>query len=250
MKSPWLLGRALWKLLRLLLHIFDGLLTIWWRFPKLTPLQREARVQAWAAGMLGKLGITPVVRGTPGPGGPMLLVANHISWLDIPVLHAARYCRFVSKADVKQWPLIGTLATAAGTLYIERESRRDAVRVVHHMAESLRAGEIVAVFPEGTTSDGVNLLPFHANLLQAAISVNAPVQPIALTFLDSASGERTLAPCYIGDDTLAGSIWRTLVAPPITAVVSFGAPQEAAGRDRRQWASALQNDVSRLREMR
>src|SRR2546427_547611 len=81
----------------------------------------------------------------------MLMVSNHISWLDIPVLHAARHCRFISKSDVKGWPLIGTLATAAGTLYIERTSRRDARRMVQSMEESLQRREILAIFPEGTT---------------------------------------------------------------------------------------------------
>ncbi len=143
-------------------------------------------MQAWARRMLEVLGIALQVRGQPPLRGPMLLVANHISWLDILVLHAARHCRFVSKADVKRWPLIGALATGAGTLYIERESRRDAMRVVHHMAASLRSGDIVAVFPEGTTSDGMTLLPFHANLVQAAISAQAPVQPVALQFVEAA----------------------------------------------------------------
>ena len=141
----------------------------------------------------------------------MLLVANHISWLDILVMHAARYCRFVSKADVKRWPLIGTLATGGGTIYIERESRRDALRVVHHMAESLKRGEVVAVFPEGTTSDGLALLPFHGNLIQAAISAGC-AGAAGGAELSGCHGPATanLSPCYVGDDTLMGSVWRTL----------------------------------------
>ena len=90
-------------------------------------------------------------------------------------MHAARYCRFISKSDVQGWPIVGTLATAAGTLYIERASRRDALRMVRGMADALRAGEVLAVFPEGTTGDGRTLLPFHANLLEAAVQAGAPV---------------------------------------------------------------------------
>jgi 1-acyl-sn-glycerol-3-phosphate acyltransferase len=179
--------------------------------------------------------------------GPALLVANHISWLDILVMHAARHCRFVSKSDIQHWPLIGALATAAGTLYIERASRRDAMRVVHRMADALRAGEVVAVFPEGTTGDGVQLLPFHANLLQAAISTDAPVVPVALQFLDARSGQTSLAPCYVGDDTLIGSIWRTLTTPGITAVVTYGPAQHALGRNRRVWAQDLRETIDGLR---
>jgi 1-acyl-sn-glycerol-3-phosphate acyltransferase len=210
--------------------------------------QREARVQAWSLKMLMLLRVRLEVRGQPPAAGPILLVANHISWLDILVMNAACYCRFVSKADVRHWPLIGTLADGAGTLYIERESRRDAMRVVHHMADSLKRGEIVAVFPEGTTSDGVNLLPFHANLIQAAISAGSLVQPVALSFLDTSTGATSLAPCYIGDDSLIGSIWRTLAARSITAVVHYGQPQAAQGRDRRTWARQLRSVVDALRQ--
>ena len=237
------------RFLRGLGHAIAGLFTIWLLFPKMTPTEREAEVHRWAAEMLRKVDIELIVYGTPCASGPMLLVANHISWLDILVMHASRYCRFVSKSDVKHWPIIGALATGAGTLYIERESRRDAMRVVHHMAESLRAGDVVAIFPEGTTGDGVALLPFHANLLQAAISADAPVQPIALKFIDPLSGERSNAPSFIGDETLLGSMWRTLSAPRLAAVVRYGEPQTAQGRDRRTWSADLHAAVDALRTL-
>ena len=240
--------RAAWRLGRALAHALAGLATILLRFPRMNEIQREAQVQAWALKMLSLLGIRLELRGRPPVTGPVLLVANHISWLDILVMHAARHCRFVSKADVRHWPLIGTLATGAGTLYIERKSRRDAMRVVHHMADSLKRGEVVAVFPEGTTSNGVAMLPFHGNLIQAAISANAPVQPVALSFLDSKTRVISLAPCYIDEDTLVMSIWRTLTARSITAVVHYGQLQKAQGRDRRTWANDLRSAVDRLRQ--
>lgn len=238
---------ALWRLLRAVAHGIDGWMTLRFAFPRLDAAQREARVQAWALQMLRILGIRLQVRGTPPAHGPVLLVANHISWLDILVLHAARHCRFVSKSEIRRWPLVGTLATGAGTLYIERDKRRDALRVVHHMAESLRAGDVVAVFPEGTTTDGLGVLPFHANLLQAAISAQAPIQPVGLRFVDAASGQTALSPAYLDDDTLVGSVWRVLNGPPVVAVVHFGEPQQAGGRDRRAWAAQLQAEVVRLR---
>jgi 1-acyl-sn-glycerol-3-phosphate acyltransferase len=239
--------RALWRLLRAVVHAFAGWLTITLLFPRWSQQRREAHVQAWSQGMLRVLGIPLQVQGEPALHGPMLLVANHISWLDILVLHAARYCRFVSKSDVKHWPVIGTLATGGGTLYIEREKRRDAMRVVHHMAESLKAGEIVGVFPEGTTGDGRALLPFHGNLIQAAISADAPVQPVALRFIDRESGEDSDGPLYLGDDSLLGSLWRTLAGKPFVAQVRFGTAEKAQGRDRRQWAHDLRETVSHLR---
>ncbi|GAB3771334.1 lysophospholipid acyltransferase family protein [Ramlibacter monticola] len=240
--------RALWRLWRVLLHALRGWFIIVLRFPRWPQQRRDATVQAWSLGMLRILGIGLRVEGSPPLRGPMLLVANHLSWLDILVMHAARHCRFVSKADVKHWPLVGTLATGGGTLYIEREKRRDAMRVVHHMAESLAAGEIVAVFPEGTTGDGKKLLPFHANLIQAAISAQAPVQPVGLRFVDERTGEDAKGPLYLGDDTLVGSLWRTLAGPPFAARLRFGEPQGAAGRDRRQWAKDLHAAVDALRD--
>ena len=241
------LPRALWRCARLLGHVLHGLWVVTLRFPRMSQEQQYIRVQAWSQQLLACAGISLRVQGTPPVRGPVMLVANHISWLDITVMHAALHCRFVSKADVKHWPVIGTLATACGTLYVERESRRDAMRVVHHMAESLRAGDILAVFPEGTTGDGVSLLPFHANLLQSAISTDSPLQPVALSFADAATGARSDAPRYVGDDSLVGSVWRTLCAPPIDAVLVFGDAQHAQGRDRRAWSADLRAEIERLR---
>jgi 1-acyl-sn-glycerol-3-phosphate acyltransferase len=235
--------RAFYKILRVLAHLLRGLLTIKLRFGRLTPAQREAQVQVWAQRALDLMSVRLLVQGRPPSGGPLLLVANHVSWLDILAMHAACYCRFVSKADIKRWPLIGALATGAGTLYVERESRRDALRVMHHMAQSLRGGEVVAVFPEGTTGDGIGLLPFHANLLQAALSSGAPVQPMALQFFDAVSLGASAAPSYIGDESLFGSVWRTLSARGIVVRLNFGEPQWAQGLTRRQWAAHLQGSV-------
>ena len=237
-----------WRMLRVLGHILWGLWIAAVRLPRLQPSQQSAQVQAWALSLLGHAGIALEIRGQPPITGPVLLVSNHISWLDIPVLHAARHCRFVSKSDVQDWPLIGTLATAAGTLYIERSSRRDALRMVHLMRDALQANEVLAVFPEGTTGDGRELLPFHANLLQAAVLGNAPVQPVGLRFMDQASGQISYAPSYIGDETLLGSIWRTLCAPRLVAVVHYGQLEHAQGRDRRAWSQDLRVTVDRLRQ--
>lgn len=239
--------RALWRLLLAVLLALRGWFDIVVLFPRWPRQRREAHVQAWARQMLGVLGIPLEVEGSPPPQGPVLLVINHISWLDILVVHAARHCRFVSKSDVKHWPLIGTLATGGGTLYIEREKRRDAMRVVHSMAQSLKDGDIVAVFPEGTTGNGRELLPFHGNLVQAAISAQVPAQPVALRFVDQATGDDSDGPLYLGDDTLLSSLWRTLAGPPFVARVRFGEPQLAQGRNRREWAADLRDAVDALR---
>jgi 1-acyl-sn-glycerol-3-phosphate acyltransferase len=239
--------RGVARLAHALGHALAGWWTIRHKFPGLSAAGREEEVQRWAVRLLQILGVELQVTGDPAARGPMLLVANHVSWLDILVLHAARHCRFVSKAQVRHWPLIGTLATGAGTLYIERESRRDAMRVVHHMAEALRTGDVLAVFPEGTTSDGRGLLPFHANLLQAAVSADAPVQPVAIRFVDARTGSLSIAPAYVGDDSLVRSLWSTVTAPRFVARVVFGEPERAAGRNRRAWAAQLRDAVAALR---
>lgn len=239
--------KACWKMLRAIAHVLGGWWTIRFAFPTLSPAEQALRVQAWAQGMLAVMGVRLVVQGTPPVAGPMLVVSNHLSWLDILALHAAQHMRFVSKAGVKQWPVLGTLSTGGGSLYLERERPRDAMRVVHHMTKALRAGDLVAIFPEGTTSNGQGLLPFHANLLQAAISADSPVQPTALRFADAATGQTSQAPRYIDDDNLLTSLWNTLRAPPLLAIVRFGEPQSSYGRERRAWARSLHEDVQQLR---
>ena len=131
-------------------------------------------------------------------------------------------------------------------MYIERASSRDALRVVHHMAERLQAGDVLAVFPEGTTGDGVEVLPFHANLLQAAIAAQAPAQAVGLRFVD-AWGQPSFAPCYVGDDTFLGSVWRTLCARGLVVHVAFAAPDLPQGRNRRVWAVDLRAQVMAVR---
>ena len=230
-----------------MLHVLRGFFIIALKFGRLSAEQRAQHTQVWSLKMLNCLGIKLIVIGQPAVAGPVMLVANHISWLDITSLHAARFCRFVSKAELLTWPFIGKLASGVGTLFVERASRRDAMRVVNHMADQLRAGDVLAVFPEGTTSDGTALLPFHANMFEAAIAANAPVQPVALQFIDAASGKPSFAACYINDDTLLGSVWRTLVTPGIAVQITFGKLQWAEGRSRRDWAKQVRADVESLR---
>ncbi|MCW5669947.1 MAG: 1-acyl-sn-glycerol-3-phosphate acyltransferase [Hydrogenophaga sp.] len=241
--------RALWRGLRATAHVLSGLWTIRTEFGRLTPPQTELLVREWTRRMLLILGVELVVEGTPPEHGPLLQVANHMSWLDILVMNAARPSRFISKADAEHWPLLGSLITGAGTLYLERGSRRAAMRMVHHMAERLALGDILTVFPEGTTGDGRALLPFHANLLQAAIAARAPVLPIALRFVQRESGEPHPAPVFVGDTTLIGSIWSTLNADGLRAVVRYGEPQRDLGRDRRTWANDLRAEIDRLRAL-
>ncbi len=240
---------AVVKVLRSISHMLAGMWTIWRHFGSATQSQRAQFVQQWSQDFLKILQVQLHTVGTPHTTGPLLVVANHISWLDILVMLAVQPVSFVSKSEIKSWPLIGWLATNAGTLYIERASRRDAMRVVHHIAAALKPAvpghlaQMIAVFPEGTTTDGTLVLPFHGNLIQAAISAHAPVQPVALRYADVDTGQLSLAPAYIGDDDLVSSVWRFLTSKPVMATVQFAAVQQADGRDRRAWAADLQQAV-------
>ena len=138
--AVWRWPRLLWRTVHALWWAVWGVWVITQRFPKLNHEQRAAQVQLWSQRMLRAFGVRVQSQGQVW-GGPVLRVANHLSWLDILVMNAVAPSRFVSKAEVRQWPLIGTLTVGAGTLLIEREKRRDAMRVVHHMAESLQAGD-------------------------------------------------------------------------------------------------------------
>lgn len=244
-QRPW--ACALWRLLRIALHLLQGAWLLQWRWPHWSAAQRQARIRHWARVFLGLLAIDLVVNGEPQQHGPLLLVANHVSWIDIVVLLALAPCRLVSKAEVHHWPLIGAMATRVGTLFIERSARRDALRVVHQMAQALHEGQLLAVFPEGTTSDGSQLLPFHGNLLQAAIATACPVQPLALRYMDRHSGALRTEPAYAGQDSVLQTLWRTLRTPGLAVQVRCGAPEGAQGRERRAWAQELRAGVHALR---
>ena len=234
--------RGAWRLARVFAHALHGVAVVLLRFPTLDTRGRQARVRWWAAKMLRLLGVQVQVQGTFKPGAK-LLVANHISWLDIVLVHAlCPEARFVSKAEVRHWPLLGRLVDAGGTLYLSRERKRDALRVVHQCAEALDAGQTVAVFPEGTTGPGDALLPFHANLLQAAISVAAPLQPLALRYADRRHAVSPSA-LWLGDTTLAQTLWRLARADGLVAHLHVLPPQASAHGDRRALAEGLRIEI-------
>ncbi|MBT9489557.1 MAG: 1-acyl-sn-glycerol-3-phosphate acyltransferase [Rubrivivax sp.] len=229
---------AVWRLARAVWHGLHGVAIVLLRFPSLPLAARRARIAWWSAKMLRMLGLQLQVSGTFKPGAK-LIVANHVSWLDIMAIHAVcPEARFVSKADVQTWPLVNRLVDSAQTLYIQRENRRDALRVVHQMADALKAGDTVAVFPEGTTGPGPELLPFHANLLQAAIATGTPVQPVVLRFADR-HGRFSTAAQYLGDTTLTQSLWRLAAGQGLVVHVTVLAAQGSEHADRRALSEHL-----------
>jgi 1-acyl-sn-glycerol-3-phosphate acyltransferase len=235
--------RAVARLAHAVAHGLHGLAIVLFSFPSLDASVRHERIRWWSAKMLRVLGITVAHEGTPVRGG-CLLAANHVSWLDIMAIHAVvPEARFVSKADVKAWPLVSRLVDSAGTLYLERERKRDALRVVHVVAEALRAGQVVAVFPEGTTSTGHGLLPFHANLMQAATATATPVQPVALRFSEGGR-EVSEAVEFVGATSLLRSLWNTSCGEGVRVRLSFLPARPSAGVDRRVLAGQLRADIA------
>ena len=241
-------ARAALRLGRAVVHGLHGLGVVLFVFPRLDERERQARIRWWSLELLRSLGIALETEGRPAEGGS-LLAANHVSWLDIMAIHAVvPAARFVSKADVKVWPLVSRLVDSAGTLYLERERKRDALRVVHAMAAALRQGQTVAIFPEGTTSTGHDLLPFHANLLQAAISTATPVQPLALRFSD-ATHAVSLAAEFVGNTSLLQSLWQTAGGEGLVVRLVFLPPVPSAGVERRELAERLRREIGAALEI-
>ncbi|WP_423198204.1 MULTISPECIES: lysophospholipid acyltransferase family protein [unclassified Cupriavidus] len=229
---------ALRKLV-LFLHILHGMLVCATIFPFIGKEARRRRIRAWSLKMLAICGVEFELDDrraskTLPPGA--MLVSNHISWLDIYVIHCWEPTRFVAKSEIRGWPVIGWLCDKTGTIFIERANKRDAHRVLHQIAGEMKKGDLVGVFPEGTTTDGSKVLPFHANLLQAPVSEGIPVQPVGLSYIDAATGETAIAPAYIDDITLLQCLDSILRAPKIKARLTIGEELRSEGLGRRELA--------------
>jgi 1-acyl-sn-glycerol-3-phosphate acyltransferase len=235
--------RAAWRLLRVAVHVAHGMAIVALRWRVLDAPGRAARVGWWAGKLLRVLGLRQRLHGA-FHAGPVLLLSNHVSWLDILAIHAAcPQARFVSKADVRSWPLLGWLVGAVGTLFIERERKRDALRVVHQVAAALADGDTIAVFPEGTTGDGRTLLPFHANLLQAAIVGGHPVQPVVLRFHQPAQ-PFSADVAWLGETTLLQNLWAVLCAEALTVELSVLPALGSRHADRRALAARVHQAIT------
>jgi 1-acyl-sn-glycerol-3-phosphate acyltransferase len=228
--------------LRIFAHLLRGMFTVANRFPNATPQARIEMNRAWSVEMLRRCGMKLVVHNDQARlDSGALVVGNHVSWIDIYVVNAWRPTPFVSKAEVRQWPIVGWLAQQLGTIFLQREKRSDAKRIVHALSERLKRGELMCVFPEGTTSAGKELLPFHSNLFQAAVSAGSFVQPICLMYEDG-DGRQSEAPAYIDDLTLSFTLNAMLQTAPLTAHL-YVCEAIAAGDDRRVLAKAAQAAV-------
>ncbi len=206
------------RLLRVLLHLVRGLATCALIFPLVDAPRRQNHVKRWSAGLLRLCGVQVKIGRSQGvqAASRALIVANHVSWLDIFVINSLHPCRFVAKSDIRGWPLIGWLCEKTGTIFISRGKLREVRRIYQGLVTSLHAGEHVAFFPEGTTAAQGALLPFHANLFEAAIEAQVRVQPYAVRYTD-AQGRLHPAADFIGEMTFAQSMLTILKAGKIQA---------------------------------
>jgi len=224
-------------------HLVAGLATCALVFPLVSLATRERLTRRWSRKLLGLCRVSV----EQAPGAPVLehalIVANHVSWLDIFVINALHPCRFVAKAEIRSWPVLGWLAAAAGTVFIARGNRRELRHIFKGLVTVLQEGQRVAFFPEGTTSRQGEVLPFHANLFEAAIVAKVAVQPYALSYVD-ASGAYHHSVDYTGDTTFVDSLFTILEGKPVIARLQPLAPIDATGAHRRELAEAAQEAVS------
>lgn len=234
------------RIIRCALHLARGVLIAGLLFPLQSAERRKREVEHWSLQLLNLLGVRLFLHGKPPVLGEraLMLVSNHVSWLDIFAINAIVPARFVAKAEVRRWPVVGWLSARAGTLFIERARRQDTGRVNGAVTAALSAGDVFAVFPEGTTTDGSTLLKFHASLLEPAREAGATVQPVALRF-ERSDGTLCTECAYDGDK----SLWRVLMGMTsqreILAHVCFLDPLYPEDRHRRDLARESREAILR-----
>ena len=225
-----------------MLLVLSGVVATLLLFPLCSEAARLRLKASWAGALLDTLGITveaDLTHAVPGA----LIVANHISWIDIYVINAALPAAFVSKAEVRNWPLIGWLAAKNDTIFLRRGSRGHARIINQEIAAFLDKGRHVAVFPEGTTTDGRSLLHFHAALLQPALTAGHPVLPVAISYWEL-DGSRSMAPRYDGDISLGECTRAILGRKRLIARLVTTPLRGLDGADRKQVAAEAREAIA------
>lgn len=196
------------KICRLTVHLIRGFFIGFFIFPLISKHSKRNHVQRWSRQLLLLFNVQ-INMNSCDVIPSSVIISNHVSWMDIFVINSLAPCRFVAKADIASWPLLGWLVKQGGTIFISRGNKADLRRIYQHLIEQIQAGERVAFFPEGATSTQGTLLPFHANLFEAAVHTKVPIQPLALRYLNSA-GELHPAVDYAGNTTFVTSLMNVL----------------------------------------
>lgn len=234
------------RIARLTLHIVGALALGAFVFPFVDSARHAWHVKRWSARFMRILALRIEVTGTlPRRGGPpAMIVANHVTWLDIFALNAAHPVRFVANSEIRRWPLLGWIAHIARSLFIDQRRRHHVAEINRQVEAGLRAGDTFAVFPEGGVNDGETLRAFHASLLQPALACDALLHPVAIRYV-RADGSRCREVAYDGDKTMLDVLRLILTQPVIHARLEFLQPIACSGRTRRDLAAEAQALIAR-----
>lgn len=193
----------------------------------------QVMISWWSGTLVRLFGFRIRAFGKPLPGAVMY-VANHLSWLDIELMHSQRAISFVAKSEIARWPLVGWLATRAGTIYHQRGSSDSMAMVIGRVVERLREGEPVGIFPEGGTGAGDRVRTFHARIFQAALDADVPVQPVALRY--GRDGHQDPSMPFAPGESFFANLLRILGNPSMDAEVHFLETVESTPDARRRMA--------------
>jgi 1-acyl-sn-glycerol-3-phosphate acyltransferase len=231
---------------RLALHLLYGMMLAV-IYPHLNQTRQRRVMKTWSRQLLTILNIGIQIEGQqPARGeGGCLIVANHVSWLDILVLNAIHPSRFIAKSEVRSWPVIGWLCRRSGTVFIERTLRQDTSMINQRVSLLLKQGACIGLFPEGTTTDGKQVGHFHSALIQPAIDAGIRLCPIALRY-QGRDGKPENAAAFIGHMTLARSIWQILRCPHQNALVVFTPALMTDNVNRRVLARTAQAAIAQV----
>jgi len=202
--------------------VLIGLLTLALIFPLVRRSRRLEIKRGWSGVLLRICGVQVTHTGSPLTQGPALWVINHVSWLDIFAINHVRAAVFIAKSEIRRWPLLGWLVAGADTIFIERASRHAVQKVGRAMQDKFELGQVVGLFPEGTTSSGYDLLPFYANLFEPARRADVPIQPVALLFFHH--DRRSDFASFVGEENLIQNLWKVLGGKGVRIEVEFLPP--------------------------
>lgn len=236
-------GFPLVKLLRLMTEVFRGGLVLWLHFPQLQRDDKLRQIQHWARRVLLILDIEVQCTGLPPVTSAGLVVANHLSWLDILVIQSLVPGVFVAKSEVRRWPLVGSMAQACATIFVERSSLRSTRAMVEGTMKAFEQGYSVVAFPEGTSSDGSDLAAFHSNIFESAIKARIHVRPVTLMYVHGPTGLPTDAALFIGDMTLASSLRKIMAKSTIRTQVHMGECIDSQGQTRKSLAHQAHQSI-------
>lgn len=229
--------------IRLALHLLYGVLLAV-IYPHLSHTRQCRTLKTWSRQLLNILNVGIQIEGPQPAHGESgcLIVANHVSWLDIFALNAIHPARFIAKTEVRSWPIIGWLCDRSGTIFIERAMRQDASMINQQVSVLLKQGVCIGLFPEGTTTDGKQVGHFHSSLIQPAIDTGIKLCPIALHYQSNNSTPENPA-AFIGEMALAQSIWKILRCPHLNALLAFTPVLQPTNKNRRELARAAQQAI-------